>query len=648
MPLYRALLCLAAVFNFLAAEPANTTLYDFKRDPISDDLKKDFEFLGYEFVENSGHIVASSGSPMPENEVYAQLAYYNFQRLPLDDEARGYLVYNGCRFDDESGRILSIQTHRPLRRVEVDKFLKLVMEWKKHAALEHLNLLFKGEDPSKPISEASMKKAQALAKNAQLPSKLVDDLARARSITAAALAKDFDDAYVDSTKYWDSGTDFSQLWVNSRPISTPWASRKVNPSYYDDLERNLGHLLEADFRARLERYGPGREILDKFKGHKLPDFIVLNVRPNAGASYSADKKGIAINLTYALEAVLSQLPEDQRQARRKELSDPKKFARYLRENPEARQAFVEQNDVTIVHELTHAWQDMRGLFASEELRGNAASVDPLDHEEEARMQEYRYFHARMLSDPAWAVKSPELTRYLNFLADYDANNNAYIRWYVENADGASLAAVQDLQLQRATMAERLMGESLYQRVRQYYRLQGLKLGSQEAEIEQSRTQRNLLDFKLNEYPRLQRDGFRKLAGYYESQGRPDLAFNFYGKSLNGTNELGEIKRVGDKLAESAAKTEKWLTQNEATLDAEIAAPALNMLEAQHYHWRLPARLVELKQRVYADYALKLLNQSEESKNPDDKRQLLRSAAGWAKAGGDKELMGLIASRGEHL
>ena len=51
--------------------------------------------------------------------------------------------------------------------------------------------------------------------------------------------------------------------------------------------------------------------------------------------------------------------------------------------PEAISAVVKDNDVVIVHELTHAWQDRRDPVFREMTRGNLPDTTPLEYEEEA-------------------------------------------------------------------------------------------------------------------------------------------------------------------------------------------------------------------------------------------------------------------------
>ncbi|MBI4060607.1 MAG: hypothetical protein HY403_04185, partial [Elusimicrobia bacterium] len=76
------------------------------------------------------------------------------------------------------------------------------------------------------------------------------------------------------------------------------------------------------------------------------------------------------------------------------------LAAHLAAHPEAVDAVVQDNDVVLVHELTHAWQDRRDPVFREIARGNLPDAQPLEYEEEAYIAKNLYIRSKMKNDPA--------------------------------------------------------------------------------------------------------------------------------------------------------------------------------------------------------------------------------------------------------
>jgi hypothetical protein len=125
----------------------------------------------------------------------------------------------------------------------------------------------------------------------------------------------------------------------------------------------------------------------------------------------------------------------------------------------------------------------------------------------------RFFHWKLVNDPASVKASPDINRYMELIADFDKWRDGITQTYYEDfpREAATLPDLQALQAERVGTARRLMGESLYARVSGWLKLLGMGRGSQEAARALSESRKRLDRFQKDDYAGMKKEGVRAVA-----------------------------------------------------------------------------------------------------------------------------------------
>ncbi|MDD5629158.1 MAG: hypothetical protein PHU21_08835 [Elusimicrobia bacterium] len=492
--------------------------------PLTDDERTGFKFLGLRIDDKTGQVFKADGAALTPAELARYRGPYDFHKEPLNDDEKDDLLYSGNRFDEDTGHILSVADKKPLTVLAIEVSRRNTLLGQKHAILERLSVVLSQQEPGKPLSPQAQAQVKALvdAYPGALPPSLVKTLTTP-GLTASALNADALKAYEDSTRFFDGQTTLKDLVENALPVQAKPYSSYSDKVYFDDSEKRLGGMLRTAVQGELAKNPAGQELLDHFRNKKgeveLPNFLILNIDPKAMASYSSSNKAVTFNQKLIVEALAQELPKDKQAALRKELADSRKFAAYLLAHPEGLQKSVAANGTTFLHELTHAWQDRRDRLMVEVNRGNMPGVMFLENEHEAFLAEMRWLHARLIADPAGSANEEMLESYRQFIVNPDLWRNDISQRYLANWPqfAATLPTAQDLQKQRISTARRLMGEGLYQRVVQGFKVLVMERGTQEMRTVESANRKRVAEFDKTRYPAMRAEGMRALAELYIAQ-----------------------------------------------------------------------------------------------------------------------------------
>jgi hypothetical protein len=188
----------------------------------------------------------------------------------------------------------------------------------------------------------------------------------------------------------------------------------VELPYYTSLERSVGERLQSSAAAEIGRDPFGKTVLSRLDANGKPDLPPIVIEDQNGsviAQYDIRRRAIVLDREGVLAAVVGTVPPRQALALRASLSTRAALMSYLEAHPEAVSAVVKDNDVVIVHELTHAWQDRRDPVFREMTRGNLPDATPLEYEEEAYKTKNLYIHSKMTNDPASVKMDQEFEDY---------------------------------------------------------------------------------------------------------------------------------------------------------------------------------------------------------------------------------------------
>jgi hypothetical protein len=173
------------------------------------------------------------------------------------------------------------------------------------------------------------------------------------------------------------------------------------------------------------------------------------------------------------------------------------LAAYLTAHPAALDAAVRGFDVTLVHELTHAWQARRDLPVD---IGADANREPIEWEVEAYREQMLYFHEKLGRDPSAANSFGDMQSYTALLTGYDAFRGYVTALYQGLASG-SFPRIEQALARRKNSA------------------------SSAADVAATRADyaKREADFIRDQLPAIQSEGFARLLDWYRSTGRPDKA-----------------------------------------------------------------------------------------------------------------------------
>mgnify|MGYP001570967875 CR=1 FL=1 len=354
---------------------------------------------------------AALAAPAPA----AQSAQADWRRDGVDERVKAALTSQGWRLEDD-GRALDPKTKAPATKAVLDKAVLDLRQDAQRAALETVNLMLAS---GKPLSPQDKEKIATLS--ADLPPALVaaifdpkSDMNQVKRMAGADLSR--------VASYFDGGRTMADREAAAQPVSAGTPGPRVELPYYTSLERSVGEKIQASAAAEIGRDPFGKTVLSRLDANGKPDLPPIIIEDQNGsvvAQYDIRRRAIVLDREGVLASVVGTVPPRQASALRASLSTRAALMSYLEAHPEAVSAVVKDNDVVIVHELTHAWQDRRDPVFREMARGNIPDVQPLEYEEEAYKTKNLYLRSKLKNDPASVRMGDDLTDYTMMTSGVD-------------------------------------------------------------------------------------------------------------------------------------------------------------------------------------------------------------------------------------
>jgi hypothetical protein len=319
----------------------------------------------------------------------------DWRRDGVDDRVKAALTSQGWRLEDD-GRALDPKTKVPAAQ---DVLLKAVLDLRqdaRRAALETVNLMLSSGKPLDRDKLATL--------SSDLPPSLVaaitdpnSDMNRVKTMAGSELS--------GVAAYFDGGRTLADRRAAAQPVMAGTPGPRVELPYYSVSERMVGEKLRASAAAEIGRDPFGRTVLARLD-RKLPPIVIEDQDGSVVAQYDFRRKAVVLDRAGVTASVVGTVAPSARPALSASLSTRAALLAYLDAHPEAVSAVVKENDVLIVHELTHAWQDRRDPIFQEMARGNLPQAQPLEYEEEAYTTKNLYIQSKLKHDPA-SVKIDE-------------------------------------------------------------------------------------------------------------------------------------------------------------------------------------------------------------------------------------------------
>ena len=371
----------------------------------------------------------------------------DWRRDGVDDRVKAALTSKGWRFEDD-GRALDPKTKAPADKAVLDKTVRDLRQDARRAALEAVNQML---DPNRPEEIGDKQRKEMLAEDLPpgLAAALLDpksDLSKTRAMAGAELDK--------VAAYFDGGRSLADRQSAAQPVSAGAPGPRVDLPYYTALEKSVGEKIQASAQTEIGRDPFGKTVLSRLNvGGKpnLPPIVIEDQSGSVVAKYDFRRQAVVLDREGVLASVVGTVPPAQRSALRASLPTRAALMSYLETHPEAVSAVVKDNDVLIVHELTHAWQDRRDPIFREIARGNIPDVQPLEYEEEAYKTKNIYLRSKLKNDPASVTMNDDFNNYVSMTHGLGS-------WKTELHDGiknASPSRAHTLQSLRAIEADRI-------------------------------------------------------------------------------------------------------------------------------------------------------------------------------------------------
>jgi hypothetical protein len=338
----------------------------------------------------------------------AATAQADWRREGVDDRVKAGLTSLGWRLEDD-GRALDPKTKAPVTKAVLDKAVLDLRQDARRAALESLNVML---DPNRPAEIGDDQRKQALAQDLPpgLAAAVLDpksDLNKTRAMAAAELDK--------VAAYFDGGRSLADRQAAAQPVSAGSAGPRVDLPYYTVSERSVGEKIRASAQTEIGRDPFGKTVLSRLDVGGKPDLPPIMIEDQSGtvaAQYDYRRRAVVLDREAVLTSVVGTVPPRQASALRASLSTRAALLAYLDAHPEAVTAVVKDNDVVIVHELTHAWQDRRDPVFREMARGNIPDIQPIEYEEEAYKTKNLYIRSKLKNDPASVRMDDDFNDYI--------------------------------------------------------------------------------------------------------------------------------------------------------------------------------------------------------------------------------------------
>ncbi|MDD5302855.1 MAG: hypothetical protein PHS14_07055 [Elusimicrobia bacterium] len=427
---------------------------------------------------------AALAAPAPA----APTAQADWRRDGVDDRVKAALTSQGWRLEDD-GRALDPKTKAPATKAVLDKAVLDLRQGAQRAALETVNLMLAS---GKPLTPEDKRKIEVLS--ADLPPGLAaamldprSDMNQVKRMAEAGLAR--------VASYFDGGRTLADREAAARPVSAGTPGPRVDLPYYTSQEKSVGEKIRASAAAEIGRDPFGKTVLSRLDANGKPDLPPIVIEDQNGsvvAQYDIRRRAIVLDREGVLASVVGAAPPRQALALRASLSTRAALMAYLEAHPEAVTAVVKDNDVVLVHELTHAWQDRRDPVFREMARGNIPDVQPLEYEEEAYKTKNLYLRSKLKNDPASVKMNDDFT-------DYTLMTNGLKTWKdamfdaIKDAAPSRAVTIQSARDIESARLERVRGRAVATSADQQakaYDLQALTRGGRQlADLEAAHTKR---------------------------------------------------------------------------------------------------------------------------------------------------------------
>ena len=389
-------------------------------------------------------LVASllAGAPARAPAASATEAAADWRQSRLPDAMQGALRGAGYGLLDD-GKVLDPRTRAPLTEPELAAAVSRINLSTQRLSLERLRLLLAHE----PLSESDRGAAAALTGN--LPGEV------ARALDSKAALADLraltDRELAGIAAYFDGSRTPAEREEAAAPVQAGAPGPRTPLPYFDASERVLGDALRAAAAARIASDPFGRTVLARLD-RNLPPIVVENLSGDV-AEYDYRRRALVLDQAALAASVADSVPAKDRGALEMALSSRQALIRYLNVRPDAVASFAAQNDVLLVHELTHAWQDRRDPIMQEMSRDALPGAVVIDYEEEAWLTKNLYIQSKLKNDAASVADDIELADYRKMSAD-PANWLRDLRADYEGAasNAMNLSTARAIQEHRLEMA----------------------------------------------------------------------------------------------------------------------------------------------------------------------------------------------------
>ena len=312
----------------------------------------------------------------------------------------------------EDGRVLDPKTHDPLTPDQLADALARIGLATQRLALERLRLIL----AHSPLTDSDRAAAAALKGN--LPEDAVKALDANASLASLRAVADGDLSRI--VAYFDGARTAADRRETALPVLAGAPGRRAPLPYFDDAERRLGDAMRAAAAAAVGRDPFGRKILARLDGPggkpDLPPVVIEDLGGDI-AVYDYRRRALVVDRQTLLSSIADGVPAKDRGALEKSLAAQSALTAYLNAHPAAIASFAASNDVLLVHELTHAWQDRRDPVMQEMARGGLPAAVVIDYEAEAWMTKNQYLLSKLKFSPASVADDGELGDARRMLAD---------------------------------------------------------------------------------------------------------------------------------------------------------------------------------------------------------------------------------------
>ena len=330
----------------------------------------------------------------------------DWRQAQLPDAMQGALRGAGYGLLDD-GRVLDPKTRASLTQPELAAAVNRINLSTQRLSLERLRLLLAHE----PLSDSD--RAAAAALKGDLP----DDAARALDSKAslADLRALADRDLTQIAAYFDGSRTPAERAEAAAPVQAGVPGPRAPLPYFDPSERSLGDSLRAAAATQVAKDPFGRTVLARLDGN-IPPIVVENLSGDV-AEYDYRRRALIVDQNTLAASVADGVPAKDRGALEKTLASRQALIGFLNAHPQAVAAFASQNDVLLVHELTHAWQDRRDPIMQEMSRDALPAAVVIDYEEEAWLTKNIYLQSKLKHDPESVADDVELSDYRKMSAD---------------------------------------------------------------------------------------------------------------------------------------------------------------------------------------------------------------------------------------